>query len=73
MNTKMCMNIEKIDAELTGLESPVILGLASICYQATSEDIKACGEILLAMSELSGPAQELVIKAMLDRAKPNWV
>ena len=73
MNTKLCMNLEKIDAELVNLESPVILALATICYQSTAQDIKACGEILLAMSELSSPLPELVIKAMLDRAKPNWI
>ena len=73
MNTKLCMSVEKIDAEIADLESPVILVVASICYQSTSEDMKACGEILLAMSELSGGIQELVIKTMLDRAKPNWV
>jgi len=73
MNTKLCMNVQKIDAEIADLESPVILALATICYQSNSEDMKACGEILLAMSELSSPIQEMVIKSMLDRAKPNWI
>jgi hypothetical protein len=124
MNTQLCMNVEKIDAKIINLESPVILALASICYQLESNKIKgcsdlllmiarlpsslqektiqtllhrttpvspfilnvisicvstddndmnACGEILLAMSELSGPLQEMVIKSMLDRAKPNWI
>jgi hypothetical protein len=118
------MNVEKIDAKIINLESPVILALASICYQLESNkikgcsdlllmiarlpsslqektiqtllhrttpvspfilnvisicvstddnDMKACGEILLAMSELSSPLQEMVIKTMLDRAKPNWI
>jgi hypothetical protein len=73
MNTKLCMNVEKIDAEIADLESPVILAVATICYQSNSEDMKVCGEILLAMSKLSSPLQEMVIKTMLDRAKPNWV
>ena len=73
MNTKLCMNVEKIDAEIADLESPVILALATICYQSNAQYMKACGEILLAMSELSSPIQEMVIKTMLDRAKPNWV
>jgi hypothetical protein len=67
------MNVEKIDAEIADLESPVILALASICYQSKSDEMKACGEILLAMSQLSSPLQEMVIKTMLDRAKPNWI
>jgi hypothetical protein len=73
MNTKLCMNVEKIDAEIANLESPVILALATICYQSTADDMNACGEILLAMSQLSSPLQEMVIKTMLDRAKPNWI
>jgi hypothetical protein len=116
------MNVEKIDAELVNLESPVILALASICYQSESNhikgysdllfliadqpvyfqekiihallyrtlpitpgilnvisickstddnDMKACGEILLIMSELPSSTQKLVIKTMLERVKPS--